>query len=138
MNRGILTALRRLTVDRRGTSALEFSFIALPLIVLLVAIVEFGRAFWVRNLMQFAVEEAGRYAMVNTSATTTAVANVASAKLTGYGLTIKSLTVNATTSTASGINYMSVTAQYQFSFATHLLPISTLTLSSQSMVPLTL
>ena len=74
MNRGILTALRRLTVDRRGTSALEFSFIALPLIVLLVAIVEFGRAFWVRNLMQFAVEEAGRYAMVNTSATTTAVA----------------------------------------------------------------
>ena len=110
----------------------------MPLVLLVFGTLEFGHAYWVRSMLQFAVEEAGRYAMAHTSATTTQVAAVASAKLAGFGLTAGSLTVQATASSSGGVNYMSVTAQYQYSFATSLIPVSPLTLSSQSKVPLVL
>lgn len=129
---------RRLSTDRSGGVAIEFGFLALPLFLLFIGAFEFGRAYWTRNLLQFAVEEAGRYAIANITATTTQVGDVVRAKLTGYGLSAQSVTVVAAKTTVSGVNVMAISVSYPYTFATPLIPIPSVTLSSQANVPLLL
>jgi Flp pilus assembly protein TadG len=47
-----------------GSSAVEFALAAPFLIVLMFAVIEFGRAWWAKNALQYAVERAARYAVV--------------------------------------------------------------------------
>jgi Flp pilus assembly protein TadG len=47
-----------------GATAVEFALVAPLLFLLLFAIVEFGRAWWTKNSLQYAVERATRYAVV--------------------------------------------------------------------------
>ena len=47
-----------------GTTAVEFALVAPLLFLLLFAIMEFGRAWWTKNSLQYAVERATRYAVV--------------------------------------------------------------------------
>jgi Flp pilus assembly protein TadG len=63
----MLTALSRIRAFGRGNSgasAVEFALAAPFLFLLLFAIVEFGRAWWTKNSLQYAVERATRYAVV--------------------------------------------------------------------------
>lgn len=62
-------AMMRVVADRSGVVALEFTVVGLLLFTFIFGIVEAGRAFWTRSSLQFAVEEAARWAMVNPSAT---------------------------------------------------------------------
>ena len=53
---------------RRGSVVIEFA-LGLPIFLVMVyGIFEFGRVFWTKNTMEFAVEEAARYTMVNPNA----------------------------------------------------------------------
>jgi Flp pilus assembly protein TadG len=47
-----------------GASAVEFALAAPFLFLLLFAIIEFGRAWWAKNSLQYAVERAARYGVV--------------------------------------------------------------------------
>lgn len=47
-----------------GSSAVEFAFAAPILLVLMFAVIEFGRAWWTKNALQYAVERAVRYAVI--------------------------------------------------------------------------
>jgi Flp pilus assembly protein TadG len=47
-----------------GSSAVEFALAAPILFLLMFAIIEFGRAWWAKNSLQYAVERAARYAVV--------------------------------------------------------------------------
>jgi Flp pilus assembly protein TadG len=38
--------------DRRGATAVEFSLVVLPLMMLMIGVLEFGRAFWTREALQ--------------------------------------------------------------------------------------
>jgi Flp pilus assembly protein TadG len=63
----MLTALSRIRAFGRGNSgasAVEFALAAPFLFLLLFAIIEFGRAWWAKNSLQYAVERAARYAVV--------------------------------------------------------------------------
>lgn len=47
-----------------GTTAVEFAIVAPILFLLLFAIMEFGRAWWTKNSLQYAIERAARYAVI--------------------------------------------------------------------------
>jgi len=47
-----------------GATAVEFALVAPLLFLLLFGIIEFGRAWWTKNSLQYAVERATRYAVV--------------------------------------------------------------------------
>lgn len=47
-----------------GATAVEFALAAPILIVMMFAMIEFGRAWWTRNSLQYAVERAVRYAVI--------------------------------------------------------------------------
>ncbi len=47
-----------------GSAAVEFALTAPILILLTFAIIEFGRAWWTKSSLQYAVERAARYAVI--------------------------------------------------------------------------
>ena len=57
---------KRLRRDTRGAMVVEFAILAPIFLILVLGIIDFGRLFWVKSTMQFAVEQTARYAMVNT------------------------------------------------------------------------
>lgn len=61
-------ATTKLLRDQRGAAAVEFAFLLPVLIVILLAITEFGRLYWARSTMQMAINEAARFAMLDPTA----------------------------------------------------------------------
>lgn len=57
----------RLAGCRIGATAVEFALIVPLFLVVTIGIFEVGRALWVKAMMQYAVEETTRYAMVRSS-----------------------------------------------------------------------
>ncbi|MGA7386171.1 MAG: TadE family protein [Methylocella sp.] len=53
--------------DIRGAAAVEFALIILSLMLLLLGTVDGGRMLWTQNTLQYAVEQAARCAVVNTT-----------------------------------------------------------------------
>jgi Flp pilus assembly protein TadG len=49
---------------RQGATAVEFALIAPVLFLILLGIMEVGRAFWIQSALDFAVQEAARCAVV--------------------------------------------------------------------------
>ena len=47
-----------------GSSAVEFAIAAPILFALMFAVIEFGRAWWTKNSLEYAIERAARYAAV--------------------------------------------------------------------------
>lgn len=120
----------RLWSCKKGTVAIEMAFVLPLLLVLILGILEFGRAMWIRQTLQFAVEEAARSAIADSTLTPTAIGNLVSADMIGVqGVTP---TVVAT-STASQV---SIVASYSFTFLVpHLLPFGPLALTAQCVFP---
>lgn len=131
----MLCKLKHLWKNNEGVEAVEMAFV-LPIFLLFVlGIVEFGRAYWIMDSMQLSIDEAGRYAMLNTTATDVQI--VATAKANLYGLNANDFTVTSTSETISGVNYKRIMATYSFHFSVpNLLPFGNLTLTRQTAVPI--
>jgi Flp pilus assembly protein TadG len=63
----------------------EFALLAPVFLALLLGAVETGRLMWTRSMLQFAAEEAARYALVRSDATSTAIEAVARANIMAAG-----------------------------------------------------
>jgi Flp pilus assembly protein TadG len=107
--RGASSVLR----DRRGAAAIEMA-VALPLLIAMMAgIFDFGRYYWIRNSMQLATEETGRYVMVTGTTSPTEVQSYLQSKVEAVPST--QVIVSVAPSTASAVNYLTITATYSFS-----------------------
>jgi Flp pilus assembly pilin Flp len=79
----------RFGADIRGATAVEFAFIASPLILMVLGIVDGGRMLWTQNSLQYAVEQAARYAVTSCTTTCATAAQIQSyAASKAYGMTI--------------------------------------------------
>ena len=78
---------RRLLAARRGATAMEFALVAMPLLMLLFASVEFGLAMRVKSTLQYATIEAARCSVVRPTecGTQEAVAEFARTHMQGVG-----------------------------------------------------
>ena len=74
---------------------------------------DFGRLLLVRSSMHYAVEEAGRYAMVYTTATKSAIETYAKSRVIGIDPT--TLAITATIDSPSS-GYVTITSDYTFNF----------------------
>ena len=73
----------RLALSRNGAAAIEFAF-GLPIFLALVYMLfEFARIFWSQSTLEYAIEEAARFAIVRPTATEDEVETVAIAKAIG-------------------------------------------------------
>ena len=118
----------------RGTAALEFGIVAPLLILLLVAVMEFGRMYWVRDSVQYAAEQTARWAMVNTAATDSQLQARALAQFDGVSGGTPAVSIGR--DTANGVNFLTVTVTYNFEFFVDFMGIGDLPLRGESRVPL--
>ncbi len=75
--------IRRLLSDRHGSegaTAVEFALITPIFLLFLYGLLEFGRVLFTMAVLFFAAEEASRYSVVNYTATTTEIRQVAESK----------------------------------------------------------
>jgi Flp pilus assembly protein TadG len=84
-------------VRRDGATALEFALIALPLLLLVCGIMDFGRMVWTEATLHRAVEDAARCASVNATlcGSTAATAAYAAGRTPGLGIGSSAFTVTA-------------------------------------------
>ncbi len=154
-HRGLLMWLggaspRRLWRNRQGSMAIEFAFVGPLFIVILMAVLEFGRMFWHQSSLQFAVEQVGRVAMAeytrsywaddsqSDSALATIVKNTAAASDNDniVGWDGDSVTFSYTTETSGTPNFLVVTGTVNFEFLVPLIPVPDITLRARTRVPL--
>lgn len=128
--RGLLV---RLLASRRGSTAVEFAVAAPVLFLFLFGVFEFGRLFWTRNSLQFAVEESGRYAMVNNTASDDQISAYVLERLPG--LNADDVQVHVHPEAVGVANFVTITATMQFRFATQFLDYSPIMLTGRSRVP---
>lgn len=131
-----------------GSAAIEAAFI-LPLLFMFVfGIIEFGIALWQWNTMLLAVEQAGRYAMVNNNSTSFPACTITSPTLAGCAQqqmtnmlsgssvctspSAGKICVNASRNATSPPT-MTLTANYSFTFFGLVSPF---TIASTNTVPL--
>ena len=137
MMRSLMGFLRRkaaaLSACRLGATAVEFAIVAPLFLVMVYGVMEVGRALWIKSTMQFAVEETTRYAMVNTSASTSTLVTYAYTKLSGMNSTGITFTATLTTGTP---NFMTVAGTYDFTALVSLVELPDFTLNASSRVPL--
>jgi Flp pilus assembly protein TadG len=115
-----------------GTEAIVFAVVGLLFFALLLGSIELGRAMWMRNSLQFAAEEAARWALVQSSQNPTNVQNFARARLTSSPATA---TVTATYQTVSGVTYVVVTLTQVFTPVTTLVSTGIITVTGQARMP---
>ncbi len=125
---------KRFLKDGRGSAAVETAMV-LPLFLLMVfGFFEFGRIYWIQSTMNNAVTAAGRYAMLNVSATTSQIQTQAQANV--VGMPAATIAFSVSTSASGGVNYATINASYAYQAASGLIPsIRTITLTRQITVP---
>ncbi len=142
--------------EDRGAAAVEAGIIIPVLLLLIVGSVEFGQVLWTYNTMLLALEEAGRYAMVNNQGppvtcgaqsqaarcptlSNTPLANCSAARaqqvLSAYQS--PNIDVSVKEDPTSSPTTITVCASYSLNFvAPQLLPYGPLNLTRQITVPL--
>ena len=107
---------------------MEFGFLALPLVILIFGIMQFGMIVWIQTSLQYAVERAARCAWVNTTlcGTSAQITQYAAAQMVAPGVTSQNFSF---ASTACG-NQVSATFTYNYVLRVFLPASVTLTAKS--------
>ena len=128
-------ALCRTLCTRSGTAAIEFAVTAPALLLFLLGIVESGRALWTDSVLQFAAEQAGRYALANPTASDAQITSVAAGQLPSVDPS--QVTITITRDSVNGVNFLTVNTSYPFAPVSAFIPLGAITLTGQTRVPLT-
>lgn len=121
--------------DNDGAVALEFAFIAPVFIAFMLVLFDLSRAYLIRSSIDNALSEAGRYALVYSSATDAQlVSKVTSSFHVG---TAANLQVTSTTQAINGKNYHVIAASYPVSSLTgHFISRGAVTLHRTVSIPI--
>lgn len=129
--------LPKLRDCRRGATAVEFAIISLLLIQLLVVCFEAMVAVSAWSTLQWACDEASRYAMTHQTASRTTIRQYAEAKATSAGYPASS-GMSFVTSQAGfgGTDYMIIEGYFTHRFNLGPLDLGSVDLTAKSMAPL--
>lgn len=119
----------------RGATAVEFALVSVVFLMFVMGIIDLGRLFWVRNLMQYGVEQTARYAMVNPTATAADLETYANGQIDTMfaGITF---TANAPgTDVVDGVNFRTVSASYSFNYIMPFVTLSDVPLAASIRTP---
>ncbi|HJQ60285.1 MAG TPA: TadE/TadG family type IV pilus assembly protein [Vineibacter sp.] len=100
--------LRRLRGNQSGTSIIEFGIAGPVVLMAIIGCVEFGRFFWIRNTLEHAIEEAGRFAVINKSASASTIQTQVRNKVMGISPSV--IVVTVTDTAGPSVTYRTIVA----------------------------
>lgn len=118
----------------QAAAALEFGIVAPVLILILVAVMEFGRLHFVRNSIEYAAEQTARWAIVNTAATDSQLQAKALQQFDSVSAGTAVVLIDR--DSANGLNFLTVTITHDFQFLVDFTGMGTLPLRGEARVPL--
>lgn len=134
MRRRVLTGWRRLRTGTDGAALVEFAVVSPVLFTLLLALVDVGRMYYVRQSLEFATQEGARYYMLNPTAASSAVTTFLQGKMAG-GMGSGVSVAYADTVNCNGnasVTCTAITASYSFDPVTAYLGFGTTNLQARS------
>ena len=105
--------IKSYTRDEDGAAAIEFALIAIPFFMIMLGIFETGRAMWTMNTVQYAVEDAGRYASINEGLAGSEIEEYAEDKLRSMAIAYTDMAVSSSTYSEYGIDWVEITVTYE-------------------------
>lgn len=126
--------LRSLLFCICGATAVEFAMIAPVFFGMVYGVIETGRFFYLKSALQNAVDDTGRYAMTNPTATTAAIIN--HAKSAVLESVADDTDFSVTPDTVGSTNFVTIAADHNFQIIVPLLPTNTLQINALARVPL--
>ena len=127
------TLLRHLA-DERGAAAVEFALIAVPLILLMIGTVDFGRVLYTRNNMIAAADVGARVILLDNDASASAVTDAA--KRHFLAAPADELSVSLGTASGNGVDFRTISLEHEIELITPLIVVSRITLDHTRRVPL--
>ncbi len=126
--------LARLLHDSRGTALIEFAVVGPFALLLLIGVLETGRMFWTSHSLQYAVDQAGRHAMIHRVSSESVLADLIRNQL--GGIADGTLQIDVTQTVDSGRTYVRIRASKPFSFAGGLFGTFDVDVGGNTSVPL--
>ena len=124
----------RARIGSSGAVMVEAAMILPVFFLFLLGAAELGRLYWVRNSLQYSVDQVARFALAHKDAT---ASDLRDRTTQAFGtVSHGGLNVNVCGDTAGGDDFATITATYQFNFLGGLIPAGTVTLKGRSRVPL--
>ncbi len=124
---------------RSGTAAIEFGMLALPLLMLIFGIIEFGNFLWYQQTLESALAVSSQYVFSNTTQTIATLEGAIPGQVDAavIGMDPTQVTVRTSSSVDSnGVTFISITLTYPFTFPTILgINPATVTLSASTKIP---
>lgn len=108
--------------DERGATAVEFSLIAMAFLVLVFGIMELGRYMFTWNAVQYAMEQATRYALVNEDAPIEEVEDYAASQMPPVLIDPDKLQIQISYSTTSDVDFIELSGNYDYDAFGPILP----------------
>jgi Flp pilus assembly protein TadG len=125
-----MTMIRPLITCRQGSVTVEFAFMLPLLLALMLGVMEFGRALWIKQTLQYAAETAARTALADTTLSNASITKAVTDNLVGLNGVTPEVTVTATST------QINISISYSFYFLTpKLLPSMPIILTAQSKTP---
>ena len=118
--------------DERGATAVEFALVAPIFLMFVIGMFDLGRLFFIKNTMQYTVEQTARYAMVNPTLTETELETYAT---TEGDKMFTGITFTAEATVVGTVNYRNITASYSFDFLMPLVNLTGIPLVAKSRTP---
>lgn len=101
-----------------GAAAVEFSMLALLFVSLILGIFEMGRLLWTLNGIQYASEQAARFAAIQTDETEEEIRTVLTDALQGLSIPTSEIEVTVDYVSVNSIDMVQVNARYPFTLST--------------------
>lgn len=129
----------------RGATAVEFALVAPVFLMFILGIIDLGRLFWVKSLMEYSVGQTARFVMVHPSTPQADLEQYASDEIATLmtGITFVAdapdtdieTGLNADGSTNYTVSHRTITATYTFSYMMPFITMADLDLISSTRTP---
>lgn len=129
-----LAYLREFARDERGATAVEFTIIAVPLVLILVGLIDFGRALYTRNNMIEAADVGARIILLDNAASDAAIAD--SVRDAFLAAPDDELAVSLGTASESGIQFRTIGLSHEFDLLVPLPAVGRVSMEHTRRVPL--
>ncbi len=126
--------LRRFVRASDGAAVIEFAIVVPVFLMFVFGIIEGGRMLWIRNSIQTATEEAGRFAMAHTTATDTELITHATDYFDSVGIDNPTFTV--VRDTTGGMDFVTISGVYSFQPMVAIIDFGSVQLDGKARVPL--
>lgn len=123
----------------KGSVSVEFAMVGVGFVFLMVGVLELGRFAWTSNVIDYAVDEAARYAVLHQGADNSEIEDHAKKMLDAFFVPSSALDLNISNTSSSGVSFIEISGTYSFtSMTTTILPdsFSSITLDVNSRRPI--